>query len=166
MGPKSADDAAWPRDVNQVLDKAMKAASHGRPVHIGQEDQVKKTFHQIETLAGQLAAFPGRRDIIWITDGMQNVYNSKLPCNGDWVDCALYVPHLGVTLAHNDVAVNPLSNGRDISTAVNPMMQMDTKGPTVARPVNSSDVLSDVLRHNAQGSQGADPGLDLRKWRF
>jgi VWFA-related protein len=161
IGPPSADDATWPHDVTQVLDKAMKAASHARPVHMGQEDQVKKTFHQLEALAGELAAFPGRRDIIWITDGMQNVYNPKLPCNGDWVECALYVPHLAVTLAHADVAVNPLSYSRDLSTAVNPMMQMDTKSSPINRPANSTDAQSGGLQENAQGSQGADPALDL-----
>ena len=160
IGPKAADDDTWPHDVAQVLDKAMKAASHARPVHLGQEDQVKKTFHQLETLADQLAVFPGRRDIVWITDGMQNVYNTKLPCNGDWVDCALYVPHLGVTLAKADVAVDPVSYSRDLSTAVNPMMQMDTKGSPINRPANSSDAQNGG-QQNAQGSQGADPALDL-----
>ena len=72
MGPGAADDATWPHDVAPVLDKAMKAASHGRPVHIGQEDQAKKTYHQLEVLATQMALFPGRRDIVWITAGMQN----------------------------------------------------------------------------------------------
>jgi len=160
-GPKSADDQTWPQAVAPVLDKAMKAASHGRPAQLGQEDQVKKTFHQMEVLANQLAAFPGRRDIIWITDGMQNVYNPKLPCSGDWVDCALYVPHLGVTLANAGVTVNPLSYSRDLSTAVNPMMQMDTKANPGSAPVNASKVLGDVQQHNSQSAQGADPGLDL-----
>ena len=162
IGPPSADDATWPHDVSQVLDKAMKAASHGRPVHMGQEDQVKKTFHQLEVLAGQLAAFPGRRDIIWITDGMQNVYNTKLPCSGDWVDCALYVPHLAVTLAQADVAVNPLSYSRDLSTAVNPMMTMDTKAnPGKDQLVSVQNINGEMGQQNAQGAQGSDPALDL-----
>lgn len=166
IGPKSADDATWPHDVTAVLDKAMKAASHGRPVHMGQEDQVKKTFHQIEVLANELAALPGRRDIVWITDGMQNVYNPKLPCSGDWVDCALYVPHLAVTLAHAGVAVNPLSYSSDLSTAVNPDAgKMDHAWTpvqsTATAPVNATNALGDYQQHNVQGSQGGDPGLDL-----
>jgi hypothetical protein len=40
---------------------------------------------------------------------MPNVWNVKTPCNGDWVDCALYVPHLAVTLAAANVAVDPFS---------------------------------------------------------
>jgi len=149
-----------------VLDKAMKAASHGRPVHMGQEDQVKKTFHQLEVLAADLAPLPGRKDIVWITDGIQNVYQSKLPCNGDWVDCALYVPHLAVTLAHAEVAVNPVSYSRDLTTAVNPDQgKMDHAWTpvqsTAQAPTNASNALGDVQMHNVQGSQGADPALDL-----
>ncbi len=101
LGPRSAADATWPKDSVSILDKAMKAASHGRPVQLGQEDQAKKTFHQLEVLATQMALFPGRRDILWITAGL-DAYNST-PCSGDWVDCALYVPHLAVTLAAADV---------------------------------------------------------------
>ncbi len=160
LGPKSPADATWPHDVVPVLDAAMKAASHGRPVHLGQEDQVKKTFHQLEVLSTQLAAFPGRRDIVWITDGMQNVYNPKLPCNGDWVDCALYVPHLAVTLAQTNVAVNPLSYSRDLGTTLNPIMHMDTPGPTSASS-NTNNPMGDAAPQNAQSAQGTDPALDL-----
>ncbi len=162
MGPKAADDATWPHDVASVLDQAMKAASHGRPVHMGQEDQAKKTFHQLEVLANQLSTFPGRRNIIWITDGMQNVYNSKLPCSGDWVDCALYVPHMAVTLAQTNVTVNPLSYSRDLGTAVGPMMTMDTKAnPGKDQLTSIQNINGDTGLQSAQGAQGSDPGLDL-----
>jgi VWFA-related protein len=119
FGPKSADDKTWPKDVAGVLDKVMKAASHARPVQSGMEDEVKKTYKALEDLGAQLAGYPGRRDIVWITDGVQNVYNTKHPCNGDWVECALYVPHLGVTLDNEGAAVNPLSYSRDLNPDVN-----------------------------------------------
>jgi VWFA-related protein len=158
IGPRSADDATWPHDVASILDKAMKAASHGRPVQLGQEDQAKRTFHQLEVLATQLAAFAGRRDIVWITAGMQNAYNTKLPCSGDWVDCALYVPHLAFTLAQANVAVSPLSYSRDITTSVGGMMTMDTKmNPGKDQLVGNKD----QNMAQTQGAQGADPALDL-----
>ena len=157
MGPGSADDATWPHDVAAVLDKAMKAASHGRPVHIGQEDQAKKTYHQLEVLATQMALFPGRRDIVWITSGMQNAYNNKLPCNSDWVDCALYVPHLAVTLALANVAVNPLSNGRDAVAGTTGIGQMDTR-QDLGKPITGG---GDTGMHSGTGAQGTDPGLDM-----
>ena len=156
MGPGSADDATWPHDVAAVLDKAMKAASHGRPVHIGQEDQAKKTYHQLEVLATQMALFPGRRDIVWNTAGMQNAYNNKLPCNGDWVECALYVPHLAVTLALANVAVNPLSNSRDTATGTTAIGQMDTRTDLGKPKTGANDP-----GMGSQGAQGTDPALDL-----
>jgi len=110
IGSKAGDDKTWTQTVEKTLDKAMKAASHARPVQMNdQEMVVKKTYVGLETLANQLVPFPGRRDIVWITNTMPNVWNTKTPCNGDWVDCALYVAHLGVTLAADNVAVNPLS---------------------------------------------------------
>jgi VWFA-related protein len=110
IGSKAGDDKTWTQSVEKTLDKAMKAASHARPTQMSDDELVvKKTYVALETLANQLVAFPGRRDIIWITNTMPNVWNTKAPCNGDWVDCALYVPHLAVTLAGDNAAVNPLS---------------------------------------------------------
>ena len=109
IGPKSAADKTWPQEVGDAFDKAMKAASHARPAGMGDEDDVKKTYVALETLGNQLAARPGLRDIIWLTNVVPNVWNTKTTCNGDWVECALYVPHLSVTLDRDNVAVNPLS---------------------------------------------------------
>jgi VWFA-related protein len=110
IGGKAGDDTTWTQTVEKTFDKAMKAASHARPVQMNDQEMItKKTYVALETLANQLAVFPGRRDIIWLTNTMPNVWNVKTPCNGDWVDCALYVPHLAVTLAAANVAVDPFS---------------------------------------------------------
>ncbi|HLY19205.1 MAG TPA: VWA domain-containing protein [Bryobacteraceae bacterium] len=162
IGPKAADDQSWPKDVAEPLDKAMKAYSHARPAHMGQEDQVKKTFHQLEVLANQLAAFPGRRDILWITDGVQNVYNTKLPCNGDWVDCALYVPHLAVTLANAAVSVDPVSYSRDLASGVS-IHEGQFKSYGALQPkAGASDAYGDQ-QARPQGAQGTDPSRDLEQ---
>ncbi len=107
---RNADDHTWTKNVEKTLDKAMKAASHARPAQMKDEELVvKKTYVALETLGNQLTMFPGHRDIVWITSIMPNVWNPKTPCSGDWVDCALYVPHMSVTLERDGVAVNPLS---------------------------------------------------------
>jgi VWFA-related protein len=119
IGSKAGDDKTWTQQVEKTLDKAMKAASHARPAQMNDVEMVvKKTYVALETLANQLVTLPGRRDIIWITNTMPNVWNPKIPCNGDWVDCALYVPHLSVTLAADSVAVSPLSFTSSPSPAV------------------------------------------------
>jgi len=174
IGPASPDDKTWPQGILGVFDKAMKAAgSHGRNAAMGTEEEAKKTYKALEDLANQLAAFPGRRDIVWITGGVPSQWDPKnrkcksldfdtyhtysstdktgvLPnaqpnsgddsrmagsnnenrmgaaigtsgagTGGDWIDCGLYVPHLGVTLAKDGTAVDPMSYSRDLSPETN-----------------------------------------------
>ena len=104
--------------VATVFDKAMKASSHARPVQVGAEEQVKRTFKALEDIGNKLAAFPGRRDIIWIANGLTTVADPKLTgCTGDWVECALYVPHLALTLPTTASPWTRLpSSGRSIRT--------------------------------------------------
>jgi VWFA-related protein len=109
IGKGAQDDKTWTKTFEKDLDKAMKGAMHGVPTQMkDQEAVVKKTYVAMEKLAGQMIVFPGRRDIVWVTSSMPSVYNTKNPCGGDWVDCALYVPHLAVTLSSENVAVNPV----------------------------------------------------------
>ena len=110
MGGKAGDDHTWTQHVEQTLDKAMTAASHARPTQMNDEELVvKKTYVALETLANQLTGMTGRRDIVWITSGMPQAWNKRIQCNGDWVDCALYVNHMAVTLAFDNVSVNPVT---------------------------------------------------------
>ncbi len=110
IGSKAGDDKTWTQTVEKTFDKAMKAASHARPSQMNDEELVvKKTYVALETLANQMVALPGPRDIVWITNTMPNVWNTNKQCSGDWVDCALYVAHLAVTLGSDNVAVDSLS---------------------------------------------------------
>jgi len=150
-GAKSDDDKTWTPPIEKVLDKAMKAASHAPPAGIDQEMVVKKTYVALETLANQLAALPGRRDIVWVTSGTPNVWNTKSPCSGDWIDCALYVPHLSVTLTAANVAVNPLTYTSSPSPDLNRDLEM-MAGLTGGWPYFGEDiraVLKEVARDAA-----------------
>ncbi len=164
IGSKAGDDKTWTQTVEKTLDKAMKAASHARPVQMNdQELVVKKTYVALETLGNQLAVFPGRRDIIWITSATPNVWNTKAPCSGDWVDCALYVPHLSVTLAGANVAVDPLTYTGNPSADLNRDLEM-VAGLTGGWPYFSEDirtVLTQVSRDAAHSySIFYDPSAD------
>lgn len=122
IGGTAGDDKTWTQQVEKTLDKAMKAASHSRPSQMNDEELVvKKTYVALETLANKLAPLPGRRDIVWLTNTMPNVWNTNVQCSGDWVDCALYVAHLSVTLAAANVAVNPFS----YTSSPSPMVTRD-----------------------------------------
>ena len=170
MGPPAADDKTWHQGVAKAFDKVMKASSHARPVQSGAEDQVKKTFKAFEDIANTLTALPGRRDIVWVANGLTTVGDPMLPgCNGDWVECALYVPHLAVTLARDGVTVNPYAFIGNINADVNynmEQMALLTGGHFYFR----QDVQA-VMKQVAQNAVGSysisyDPGPENwnKKW--
>ena len=151
-------------------DKAMKASSHARPVHVGAEEQEKKTFKAFEDIANILAVFPGRRDILWVANGLTTVGDPMLPsCNGDWVECALYVPHLAVTLAMDGVAVNPYAFSGNITPDVN--YNMDQMALLTGGHFYFRQDIGPVIKQLAQSGAGGysisyDPGADNwnKKW--
>ena len=106
VGPPAAGGTTWLQTFDKELNKAMENADLARPAGLDREDRTKRTYHQLEVVSNQLATLPGRRDIVWITNTMPSITNA-MPCTGDWVDCGLYVAHMGVTLDHDGVAVNP-----------------------------------------------------------
>jgi VWFA-related protein len=108
MQPASGDKT-WTQQVEKQIDQSMQTLNRARPAGMSEEDAVKKTYVALETLATQLAAIPGRRDILWVTNGVPMVFNTKGTCNGDFIECALYIAHIAVTLERAGVALNPLS---------------------------------------------------------
>jgi len=107
IGSKSAGD----------LDKIMAAASTARPAGMLQEDHVKAVYHDLELLGNQLAALPGRGEIVWITNWVPDI-RQLMPCSGDWVDCGLYVAHMAVTLEQDHVQVNPAYLGGELQPQI------------------------------------------------
>jgi VWFA-related protein len=170
FGPPAADDKTWPAGVAGVFDKVMKAASHARQVQIGAEEQCKRTFKAFEDLANTLANYPGRRDILWVANGITVVGDPKLNgCNGDWVECDLYVPHLAVTLAKDGVAVDPYVLSGSVNADVN--YNMDQMTLLTGGHFYSRQDLKTVVNQVTQSAVSSysilyDPGADNwnNKW--
>jgi VWFA-related protein len=170
LGPPAGGDKTWPQSMAAVFDKAMKASSHARPVQVGAEEQQKKTFKALEDLANKLALFAGRKDIVWIANGLTTVSDPKLVgCSGDWVECALYVPHLSVTLAGDGVAVDPYALVGNLNANVN--YNMEQMALLTGGHFYSRQELRAVIDHVAQGAAGNytvfyDPGAEAwnDKW--
>ena len=114
--PGAAPNKAWIQDIEATLAKSMKELNKTRPAGMSDEDAVKKSYVALETIANQLAVLGGRSDIVWVTNDIPNVWGPKT-CSGDWIECALYVPHLSVTLDHAGVLVHPLT----YSSLLNPV---------------------------------------------
>jgi len=170
IGPPAAEDKTWPQGVATVLDKAMKANSHVQGSQVGGEEQQKRTFKGLEDLANKLTLFPGRKDILWVTNGLTTVNDPALPsCSGDWVECALYVPHLQVTLAGDGVSVNPYALVGNLNGDVN--YNLDQMARLTGGHFYSRQDIRTVVSELGQSAAGSytifyDPGADNwnNKW--
>jgi Ca-activated chloride channel homolog len=122
---------------------AVKKYNHDRPAGMGNEDVVKKTYVALETIAKDLAAKPGRRDIVWITSAAPYVMNQQIQCKQDWWDCSLYVPHLSVTLGNLGVAVDPYTY---VSLGVDASRTMEEMAGLTGGHAYLNQDLSDVIK--------------------
>lgn len=135
----AADDKTWTQQIESKFDKLMKSMIRGRPAGIGQEDVAKRTYVAMETLARQLVLFSGERNIIWVMRDVPTVSNPKNTCSGDWLDCALYVQHLSVTLERTNVPVIPV-NYANISDPNTNRGMVEFAGMVGGRPFFGDDI--------------------------
>ena len=149
--PAAPPDKTWLGDIDKLLAGAIKSQNKDRPMGMGNEDVVKKAYVALETLGNQLAAFPGRREIVWVTNAVPYVMNPQIQCKADWWDCALYVPHLTVTLERAGVAVDPFSyTSLDVNTS---RTMEELAGLTGGRAYLNQD-LGDVIQQFGKQGEG------------
>lgn len=151
-GNIQAAPADWHKNAPKLLAKYTRNLGRARPAGILQEDAVKKTYVALETVAKHLGAFPGVRDLVWITDVVPHVFDTRRQCSGDWMECALYVPHLAVTLDNAGVAIHPLSYGMLEPDAA--LAMEDVAGLTAGRAFYRED-LDSVLSQLSQAASAS-----------
>jgi VWFA-related protein len=91
--------------TEHAMDEELKSAVHSHPPAMTPDDARRATYGAIQTLAGRLAAFPGGRDLVWITDRVPRVS----ACTADWVDCGPDFRNLISALGAGRVVVDPFS---------------------------------------------------------
>jgi VWFA-related protein len=117
----TAQDQNWTTQAKPLLDAAIQKIYGFRPADdrdIGV--RVVTTFQVLSELGGQMAALPGRKDVVWITDGFplqtnfgglcRNivVFNVTAPCTGNFVDFTPVVRYLSGKLDAVGVSMYPV----------------------------------------------------------
>jgi VWFA-related protein len=144
-------DGKWRADIDKLLGDAVKKYNHERPAGMGTEDVVKKTYVALESIGKDLAPLPGRREIVWITSSAPYVMNPQIQCTADWWDCALYVPHLSVTLGSLGVTVDPYTY---VSLGVDASRTMEEMAGLTGGHAYLNQDLSDVVKGIGAQSPG------------
>jgi len=99
----------WTHQIKTLMDNAMKAAQGVRPV--ATEDinvRIGMTFEALEAVAAQLAGFRGRKNVVWITDGIPLDLGGRSSGTGEHVDFIPQLRLLSERFDRSEVAIYPV----------------------------------------------------------
>ncbi len=103
--PEPGEDAAprpavpWTRSIQEKLDTAITRVFHMK-AYVYTDDRVIETFQNFESLAARLGAVAGRKNIVWITNGV--------PIATGWGDYTQVLWQLSATLDQAGVSMYPV----------------------------------------------------------
>ncbi len=109
----------WLKDVGSQLDKAGKEAGLPKPAGQTVEGTAKETYVALETLSAKLAAFPGPRQIVWLSYSIPNVLPSQAAGDTDRATTDYQAPVGGIGAKsglHEDAAGVPWAPGSGDTT--------------------------------------------------
>jgi VWFA-related protein len=98
----------WTRQIKPLMAAAMHDVARVRPPEIDVNLRVDLTYRALGVLALDLARFPGRKNIVWITDGIPIEISAARSDTGDWVDFTPQLRQYSEALARSGVAIYPV----------------------------------------------------------
>jgi VWFA-related protein len=105
-GGAATEDEQWTARIKPIFDRAMSDTLGLTPAYMDIVTRVGLTYGALELLARELAAIPGRKNIVWITHG---VPISLSATGGDIVDYMPYLRELCAIMDRSNVAIYPVA---------------------------------------------------------
>lgn len=106
-GGGSNEGPEWTQRIKQIMDTAMRAVLRTRPVNMDVAVRVQLTFAALEKLAAQMSTVPGRKNIVWVTDGVPITLGPVRSDTGDIVDFTPLLRQLSAALDRSEIAIYP-----------------------------------------------------------
>jgi VWFA-related protein len=100
--------APWTRRTKPMLDNVMRAVAQVRSVEIDVFTRILVTFHALETLGARAAAIPGRKNVIWVTDGVPFELGEMRSDTGEPIDFTPEIRKLSEALDRSYIALYPV----------------------------------------------------------
>jgi len=90
------------------MDKALRDVLRMRPEEIDVAIRAQLTFAALNALEVQLSRVPGRKNVVWVTDGVPIFLGSARSDTGESVDFAPELRLLGEALGRSGIALYPV----------------------------------------------------------
>ncbi len=99
---------AWTKTIAATMDKALRAVERVRPVDMDVAVRVQLTYGALETLGRATMSVPGRKNVVWITDGVPITLGPVRSDTGDIVDFTPWLKELSAVLERSEIAIYPV----------------------------------------------------------
>jgi VWFA-related protein len=105
--PKS-EQTPWTKNSKQLLDQSMREVLRVRPVDMDVAVRTQLTYRVLEAVAANLSRVPGRKNLVWITDGVPIELGPIRSDTGDFVDFTPMLRQLSAALDRSRIAIYPV----------------------------------------------------------
>ncbi|HVW83342.1 MAG TPA: VWA domain-containing protein [Bryobacteraceae bacterium] len=102
------DATPWTGDIKQIMDRALRSVAQVRSVDIDVNVRVQLTLNALDALAARLSMFPGRKNIVWVTDGVPIALGPQRSDTGDYIDFTPQLRQLSEWCDRSGVAIYPV----------------------------------------------------------
>lgn len=104
----AAEGAPWNKTVRPLMDKALRDVLRMRPVDVDVAIRVQLTFAALDALGVQLSRVPGRKNVVWVTDGVPITLGPVRSDIGEAVDFTPELRKLSEGLVRSGIALYPV----------------------------------------------------------
>ena len=136
--PPTADDAAWIQHASPLLNQALRKVNQARAVEFiaHPEQRFRVTYSALDSMQQEMSRFPGRKQLLWITDGIPS--SVRLLGQG-WVDLAPRLRQLAAQFNRGGIAIYTLDPSLALATLSRDGLEVLTAA-TGGRTLVSSDL--------------------------
>jgi VWFA-related protein len=107
--PAPAGGAPWTRQIKPMLDKAMRVLTTVRPVDDSDVTyRVRLTYGALSAAAVELSRVPGRKSLVWLTDGVPIELGPNRSDTGDYVDFTPVLRQMSEAFDRSGVSIYPV----------------------------------------------------------
>lgn len=107
-GEEGPDAAHWTKLIKPQLDKALKTVLRNRPVEVDIAIRTQMTFAALDQMGLELSRVPGRKNLVWVTDGVPIGLGPVRSDTGEFVDFTPQMRQLSQALERSGVAIYPV----------------------------------------------------------
>lgn len=107
--PPPAGSPPWTRQIKPLLDGALRAVMQVRPIDdLDVTYRVQLTYAALDSVAVQLARVPGRKSLVWLTDGVPIGLGPNRSDTGEFVDFTPLLRRMSEAYDRSGVAIYPV----------------------------------------------------------